>query len=76
METQMTNDRIIKITATHNGGGGFFLAREKVRPFISCLVIFFFFMEITSRTLIPFFRLGSVHSGSGSWDDCGGVFPD
>ena len=25
---------------------------------------------------MPFFRLGSVHNGSASWDDCGLRFPD
>ena len=33
-------------------------------------------VEISSRTLIPFFMPGSVHSGSTSWYDCGRVFPD
>ena len=33
-------------------------------------------VEISSRTLIPLFRPGSVHSGSASWDDCGLAFPD
>ena len=33
-------------------------------------------MEITSRTLIPLFRPGSVHSGSASWENCGQMFPD
>ena len=44
---------------------------ENVRPFIPRLHFFFFFfkVEINSRTLIPFFRPGSVHSGSASWDD-------
>ena len=53
--------------------GGFFLACEdfggkKVRPFIPRLRFFFFFfeVEISSRTLIPLFRPGSVHSGSAS----------
>ena len=35
------------------------------------LFFFFFKVEISSRTLIPFFLPGSVHSGSASWDDCG-----
>ena len=39
------------------------------------LFFFFFFLlflkeEISSRTLIPLFRPGSVDSGSASWDDC------
>ena len=35
-----------------------------------------FQVKISLRTLIPLFRPGSVHSGSGSWDDCDRVFPD
>ena len=31
---------------------------------------------ISSRTLIPLFRPGSVHIGLASWNDCGWVFPD
>ena len=51
---------------------------EDVRPFIPCLRFFFFFfkVEISSRTLIPLFRPGSVHSGYAPLDDCGRVFPD
>ena len=37
---------------------------------------FFFWVEISSRKLIPQFRPGSVHSGSASCDDCDRVFPD
>ena len=37
---------------------------------------FFFKVEISSHTPIPFFMPGSVHSGSRSWDDCSPVFPD
>ena len=39
---------------------------ENVRPFIPRLRFFFFFfeVEISSRTLIPLFRPGSVHSDS------------
>ena len=33
-------------------------------------------MEISSRTLIPLFRPGLVHSDSASLDDCGRMFPD
>ena len=33
-------------------------------------------MEISSSTLIPLFRPGSVHIGSASWYDCDRVFPD
>ena len=32
--------------------------------------------EISSLTLIPHFRPGSVHSGSAILDDCDRVFPD
>ena len=32
--------------------------------------------EISSRTLIPLFLPGLVHSGFASWDDCGQMFPD
>ena len=41
-----------------------------------CGVWLLFFMEISSRTQIPFFMPGSVHSGSMSWDDCGQMFLD
>ena len=44
---------------------------------IVCLfVCLFFVMKISSRTHIPHFTPGSVHSGSASWDDMGLVFPD
>ena len=36
----------------------------------------FFKVEISSCTLIPLFRPGSVHSSSVSWGDCGQAFPD
>ena len=43
----------------------------------SPLSLFFFFeVEISSRTLIPLFMPGSVHSGSASWDNHGQMFPD
>ena len=46
-------------------------------PFMPCLHFFFFLeVEISSRTLIPLFMPGSVHSGSASWDDCGQMFLD
>ena len=48
---------------------------ENVQPFITCLS-FWFLVEISSRTLIPLFWPGSVHSGLASWEDCGRVFPD
>ena len=50
---------------------------ENVQVFISCLCLFFFFkVEISARTFIPLFMPGSVHSGSASRDDSGGMFPD
>ena len=52
---------------------------ENVRQFIPCPTLFSFFffeVEISSRTLIPLFMPGSVHSGSASRDDCGWMFPD
>ena len=40
--------------------------------FIPYMHFFFFFkVEIIWHTKIPLFRLGSFHSGSVSWDDCG-----
>ena len=50
-----------------SGGGGFFLACEDFgrmfdNSFPACA--FFFKVEINSRTLIPLFRPGLVHSGS------------
>ena len=39
-------------------------------------VLFFFEVEISLCTLIPLFMLGSVHSSSANWDDCGQMFPD
>ena len=57
----------------YGGGGGFFLACEDFgrmfdNSFPACAVFLFFFyeVEISSRTLIPLFRPGSVHSGSAS----------
>ena len=49
---------------------------ENVWPFNPCLRFFFFWVETSSRKLIPLSRPGSVHSGSASWDDYGWVFPD
>ena len=43
--------------------------------FFVCFVLFCF-GGISLRTLIPLFRLRSVHSGSASWDDCDRVLPD
>ena len=44
-------------------------------PTLFCFCIFVK-VEISSRTLIPLFLLGSVHSGSANWDDCGRIIPD
>ena len=33
-------------------------------------------VEISSRTLISLFVLGTVHIGSASWEDCDQMFPD
>ena len=55
---------------------------ENVWRLIPRLRFFFFFflsffrVEINSRSLIPLFEPGSVHSGSASWYDCGRMFPD
>ena len=62
---------------------------ENVQPFIPRLhfvvvvvvvvvvcFVFVFEVEISSRTLIPLFTLGSVHRGSASGDDCGRMVPD
>ena len=35
-----------------------------------------FHVETSSRTLIPLFMAGSVHTGSASLDDCDRLFPD
>ena len=63
------------------GGGGFFLACKDLgrmfnNSFPTCVFfcLFFFYVEISSGKLTPFFRPGSVHSGSASWDDCDRVF--
>ena len=44
--------------------------------FHTCGILGFFKVEISSCTLIPLFRPGSVPSDSVSWDDCDWVFPD
>ena len=53
---------------------------ENVRPFIPRLRPLFCFVlfkvDISSRTLIPLFRPGSVHSGSASSNECAHMFPD
>ena len=45
---------------------------------LPALFVLFCFVEveISSRTLIPLFRPGSVHSGLASGEDCDRVFPD
>ena len=52
------------------GGGGVFLTFKDLgrmfdNLFHAC-AFFFFLVEISSHTLIPLLRPGSVHSGSGS----------
>ena len=63
-----------------NGGVVTFFSRTRILGECSTKhspsVFFFFKVEISSRTLIPLFRPGSVHSGSASRDDCDRVFPD
>ena len=70
--------------------GAFFLACEDLgrmfdNSFSACafsFILFYFIclfillMEISSCTLIPLFRPGSVHSGFAGLDDCDRVFPD
>ena len=65
------------------GGGGLFLACEDLgRLFDHSFPVWALKKkkekkkEISSRTLIPLFMPGSVHSGSATWDDCGRMFPD
>ena len=41
-----------------------------------CVCFCFFEVEISSHTLLPLFRPGSVKSGSVSWDNRGRVIPD
>ena len=60
-------------------GGGVLLACEDFgrifnHSFPACAFKFFFLVEMNSRTLIPLFTPGSIHSGSASRDDCGRVF--
>ena len=61
---------LLKTGGGGGDGGGFILACE---VFGKCLTVhsqpftfFFFNVEISSRTLIPLFTPGSVHSGSAS----------
>ena len=44
--------------------------------FVVVVVVVVVEAEISSLTLIPHFRPGSVHSGSAILDDCDRVFPD
>ena len=43
---------------------------------IPCLFFFFLSGDQLTHTCNIFFRPGSVHSGSASWDKCGWAFPD
>ena len=46
-------------------------------PRLHCLFVCLYFeVEISSRTQIPLFKPGSVHSGSASRDDCDWELPD
>ena len=55
------------VKVTESGGGGFFLACEDFGKMFDhsfpAYTFFFFKAEISSRTLIPLFMPGSVHSG-------------
>ena len=62
---------VFQLGGSGSGGGGFFLAcvdfgRMLDPSFPACAAFFFFKVKISSRTLIPLFRPGSVHSGSAS----------
>ena len=78
------NFRLVKWVYQHpwngggGGGGGFFLSCEDLGKMFghSFTPVLFFYVEISSRTLIPLFRHGLVHSSSASGDNCGRVFPD
>ena len=71
---------VVVVVSPHRGS----IAISSVRvwkwpePVLSHLApwLFFFKVEISPRTLIPLFRLGSVHIGSASWDDSDPAFPD
>ena len=52
------------------------LGKKTINYSFPACAFFFFKVGISSRILIPLFRLGSVHSGAASRDDCGRVFPD
>ena len=49
---------------------------ENIQQLIPHLRSFYFYLRISSHTLFPFFRPGSIHSGWTSWSDCGWVFPE
>ena len=49
---------------------------DNLFPACAFFFLFFFKVEIRSRTLIPLLRPGSIHSGSASSDDCGRAFPN
>ena len=46
-----------------------------IHPPPALCFLFFFKVEISLRTLIPFYTPGLVHSGSTSRDDCDRMFP-
>ena len=53
------------------------LGRMFDNSFPACAFFLLFFkVEISSCTLIPLFRPGSVHNGSASSDDCDRMFPE
>ena len=78
--TPLTTKQSKSLEAITGGGGGFVLVCEDLGRMFDNLfpayAFFFFKVEISSRTLIPILRPGSVHSGSASRGDCDWVFPD
>ena len=82
------NCRSTLISNTTGESGGPFLVCKLLGECVAihfppALLLFFFSLfkkkkkvKISSRTLIPLFMPGSVHSGSASFNDCGRMFPD
>ena len=72
------------LCSMNNNGCDSFLACENFgrmsdHSFSACAFFFSFFfceVEISSRTPIPLFMPGSVHSGSASCGDCDRIFPN